>query len=186
MRPWITFYSNTGSEICNISRRRGCYPSAIIGHYNSQLSNSFINELISQQPVVSENTTIYTIPNKPTVEDYERILSKYENPLVTLHGFMRIVPPEICSKYEIYNGHPGLITKYPILKGKDPQLKAFTYGHTEAGTVVHRVTAGVDEGPVVMWNKCSIADCKSPKDVINLLKGQSLECWMEFFDEYNT
>ena len=37
-------------------------------------------------------------------------------------------PGEVCEKRNIYNGHPGLITQYPQLKGKDPQQKAIDLG----------------------------------------------------------
>ena len=52
-----------------------------------------------------------------------------DNTLITLNGWLRIVPPDKCAKYNIYNGHPGLITKYPELKGKDPQQRMWENIH---------------------------------------------------------
>ena len=62
------------------------------------------------------------------------------------------MPPGVCDAFEIYNGHPGLITKYPELKGKDPQERSFKQYET-AGAVLHKVTAGVDEGDVIDYEE---------------------------------
>ena len=110
-RPWIAFFSQTGSEIVNISKALEREPDLIV-----------TNERPDHLRKINEGIELcYVLPNKPTLADYEGVLSAYENPLITLHGWLRIVPEEIASEYEIYNGHPGLITLYPELKGKDPQ-----------------------------------------------------------------
>ena len=73
-----------------------------------------------------------------------------DNVLVTLHGYLRILPPSFCDKTRIYNGHPGLITKHPELKGFNPQKKAFEAGtYKTVGSVIHEVIPELDSGDVV-------------------------------------
>ena len=98
----------------------------------------------------------------------------------TLHGWLKIVPSEICKEYDIYNGHPGDVIKYPQLKGKDPQKKAFDLGLKTSGCIIHRVTPVVDDGPIEMYDQVSIEDCKSELEVINRLKECSLNQWTTF------
>ena len=170
VREWIAFFSQTGSEIVSLGNALGKMPTEIV-----------YNEKPIYKNDINQNIDKYTLlPNRPTVEDYERILSKYDNPLVTLHGWLRIVPPEICSKYEIFNGHPGLIDEYPELKGKDPQEKAYRLGLQEGGSVIHRVTEGVDEGEILYSTKASLKGLDL-NGVYNILRETSMVSWMKFF-----
>ena len=92
----------------------------------------------------------FTFNNKPTLEEYEEALFYFPEAIITLHGWLRIMPPSICEKFKIYNGHPGLITDYPELKGKDPQERMFNDGnYTYYGSVVHKVVPEVDSGEIV-------------------------------------
>jgi len=169
-REWIAFFSQTGSEIVSLGNALGKMPTEIV-----------YNEKPIYKNDINQNIDKYTLlPNRPTVEDYERILSKYDNPLVTLHGWLRIVPPEICSKYEIFNGHPGLIDEYPELKGKDPQEKAYRFGLQEGGSVIHRVTEGVDEGEILYSTKASLKGLDL-NGVYSILRETSMVSWMKFF-----
>ena len=89
------------------------------------------------------------------------------------------MPPEICNKYEIYNGHPGLITKYPELKGKDPQMRAWEGDYEFCGSVLHRVTEGVDEGEIIS----SASFTKEGLDIdgyFRILREMSSTLWVDF------
>ena len=106
-RPWVTLFSQTGAEIADIAESLGRWPDLII-------TNKRPNHLRTIDSRIVEYG--YTeLPNIPTLEDIENVLE--DNAIITLHGWLRIMPPDICEKYLIYNGHPGLITKYPELKG---------------------------------------------------------------------
>lgn len=144
-RDWITFFSQTGSEITNVSAFFNITPACIVTNRDN-LKN--VNPWITAQ---SENkkVPIVHLPSKPSVSDYLNVLKEYKDPLITLHGYLRIVPKEICEKYEIYNLHPGLITKYPDLKGKDPQERAFRKQYPTIGCVIHRVIPEVDSGEIM-------------------------------------
>jgi len=172
-RPWIAFFSQTGSEIVNISQALGREPDLIV-----------TNDRPDHLRKINEGIELcYMMPNKPTLEDYQEVLSAYDNPLVTLHGWLRIVPEEIANQYEIYNGHPGLITQYPDLKGKDPQMKAWEAHYKTVGSVIHKVTAGVDEGPVIMERAFTFERKPMLSTMYEVLHNISTELWLKFFRE---
>ena len=166
---WITFFSQTGAEIADLSESIGRWPDLII-------TNKRPDHLRTIDPRIVEYG--YTeVPNKPTISDLDAVLQ--DNAIITLHGWLRIMPEVICNKYLIYNGHPGLITKYPELKGKDPQVKAHKLGHEVAGAVIHKVTAGVDEGKVIMEEYFNATQLDLD-DLFRILRDRSLYMWTNF------
>ena len=175
---WYTLFSQTGSEIYQISERIGRYPDMIL--CNRQDGFESINEhLIGKVPIIFTD-------KKPTVEEYLQHIP--EDALVTMHGWLRIVPGEVCENRTIYNGHPGLITKWPELKGKDPQKKAFYSRHEIAGCVIHEAVAEVDAGKILKEGSIEIKGL--PLDqVYSNLHDLSVDMWTEFlldkFNEHN-
>ena len=163
---WITFFSQTGAEIADLSESIGRWPDLII-------TNKRPDQLRTIDPRIIEYG--YTeVPNKPSVSDLDAVLQ--DNAIITLHGWLRIMPEVICNKYLIYNGHPGLITKYPELKGKDPQVKAHKLGHEVAGAVIHKVVAGVDEGKVIMEERFNAMNLDLD-NLFRILRDRSLYMW---------
>jgi phosphoribosylglycinamide formyltransferase-1 len=169
-RPHIAFFSQTGSEIVEVSKLLGRWPDLII-------TNERPDHLRKIHPALEGKVAF--VENKPTEEELSMILGQYGNPLVTLHGWLRIMPPYICNRFEIYNGHPGLITEYPELKGKDPQQKAFDLGLESSGCVIHRVTEGVDEGEILRSRKVSIKGLEIG-ELFHILHSISISLWVEF------
>ncbi len=109
-----------------------------------------------------------------------------KDPIITLHGWLRIMPPEICEEFTIFNGHPGLIIDYPELKGKDPQVRTWE-GMKEgkyptAGCVIHKVTAGVDEGKVVSFERFSTWNVSNLDDLFDTLRDRSLYLWINLLE----
>jgi folate-dependent phosphoribosylglycinamide formyltransferase PurN len=104
--------------------------------------------------------------------------------IVTLHGYMRIVAPDVCVRYRMYNGHPGAIDLYPDLKGKDPQVRAWENkgSYKFLGSVVHEVVPEVDAGKIIksvhLTNTAQSCD-----DAFNMLKLTSLTAWNFAFKE---
>ena len=170
-KPWITFFSQTGAEIADIAESLGRWPDRIITNERPEHLRT-VDKRIEKQGY-------FTWANKPSEEDYISQFEKYSNPLVTLHGWLRIVPPYVCERTEIYNGHPGLITEYPELKGKDPQEKAFNLKHEQIGCVLHRVTAGVDEGRIIAEERTNAWKLELD-DIFRILKDRSLYLWTDF------
>jgi len=178
-RDWITFFSQTGSEITNIASFFKILPTRIVTNRNNTNGvNPWINFQIKKEP-----SRIVHISSKPTVDEYHSVLKQYKNPLVTLHGYLRIIPKEICEKYEIYNLHPGLITKYPDLKGKDPQERAFNKQYDTAGCVIHRVIPEVDSGDIVLEHEIDIRH-KDLDRVYNDLHALGSSMWIQFLKQY--
>ena len=64
-RPWIAFFSQTGSEIVNLQDALGRVPDLIVTNKRPDHLRT-INEGIE---------VCLELPNKPTLEDYENILS---------------------------------------------------------------------------------------------------------------
>ena len=69
--------------------------------------------------------------------------------IIALAGFMRVLTPWFVERWagRLINIHPSLLPKY---KGLDTHARAIEAGDTEAGCSVHWVTAGVDEGDVIL------------------------------------
>ena len=176
-KPWIAFFSQTGSEIANIAESIGKWPDLII-------TNKDFNNCLDVDERIDK---LYHLPNKPSVQDYNEVLSGFVDPIITLHGYLRILPKEICEKYSIFNGHPGLITWYPELKGKDPQVRAYEgiqEGKYEcAGVVLHKVIPEVDEGKILAEQYFGVDKSLSLDDLFHILKDRSLYTWIQFLRE---
>jgi len=185
MKPWVTFFSQTGTEIHNLTNALGIYPDAIVTN-NVELKG--VNPCLRTVSEFRANKLNFELwhmlPSKPTVKDYENILSRFNNPVITLHGYLRIIPKEICEKYEIYNLHPGLIDKYPSLKGFNPQERAFTKGYKLAGCVIHKVVPEVDAGEIIMSQGITIEN-KTLNEVYESLHNVAFDLWKSFFTAYN-
>lgn len=187
---WIAFFSQSGKEIVDLSEQLKRSPNAIITNkkdlegINDELLEKYFDKLIF-------------IPNKPTVEEYRTAIIKavqdattplydvLNNVIITLHGYLRVIPKEICELpvKGFYNGHPGLITMYPELKGFNPQDKVIANitKYEWIGSVVHEVTPDVDEGRIICNVRSSILFLKSYEDnskyIYEQLRKCSLRCW---------
>lgn len=174
-KQWITFFSQTGSEIADLAETLGRWPDRII-------TNERPDHLRTIDPRI-EKQGYFTLPNRPTLEDYEDFLVYFPEAIITLHGWLRVMPPEICERHKIFNGHPGLITWYPELKGKDPQIRAYegikSGKYEVAGAVLHKVTAGVDEGKVIMEEKFNTFQLELD-ELFRTLRDRSLHMWYNF------
>ena len=174
MKKWIAFFSKSGSEIAEVSNRLGRWPDLIITNRKSSTGCN---------PAILERKVVF-IKNDPTEIDYTNAINSCwgTDVFITLHGYMRILPKKICETYEIYNGHPGLITKYPELKGKDPQMRAFEGGYDTGGSVIHKVTPGVDEGEVLMEREVGVR-LLDLDGLFHILHNTSVNMWIEFLKE---
>lgn len=171
-KKWICLFSQTGGEIVELAKQLGRWPDLII-------TNQRPKELRTINQEIIQSNLLQVVSNKPTTEELSNILEQYEDPIITLHGWLRIIPPELCGKYNIFNGHPGLITLYPALKGKDPQLRALKAKHPVMGCVLHKVTAGVDEGEIIMEERFNAVGITEEK-MWQTTRDRSLSMWIKF------
>ena len=175
---WIAFFSQTGSEVVELSKSLGRKPDLIV-------TNNF-EEKIKFNPGVRELGVTLMSAKHDLLMNYFRDQSVYytDQTIISLHGYLRILPPDICEQYEIYNGHPGAITIFPELKGKNPQEKVWLENekYNIIGSVVHRCTAELDAGDIVksvmVRNRCFSRD-----EVYASLKMTSLSAWDFFMKE---
>ena len=175
---WITFFSFTGSDIYNVSTRMGRFPDLVITNNSPDNIN----------PKLKDNVNITYTSSRPGSMDYFNIMRggyglTCENTLLTLHGWMRIVPEDVCEECDILNLHPGLISKYPELKGKDPQQRAFDGGYSDVGVVIHKATKELDDGEIVIEK--SVKNDFNDFDSLNTKLHQlGTESWLEVLPEY--
>lgn len=68
--------------------------------------------------------------------------------LICLAGFMRVLTNYFVDHYagRMLNIHPSLLPKY---RGLNTHARALEAGDSEAGCTVHRVTAELDDGPIL-------------------------------------
>jgi len=185
---WVAFFSQTGSEIVNISKAIDRWPDVIVT--NKQTAEGVNDDLLS---IVESTINRYiTLPKQPTETDYLKVANilgysildeKWQDEvLITLHGYLRILPPDFTNSSTIYNGHPGLITKHPELKGIDPQKKAWSENHIRAGCVIHKVIPELDSGEVVA-EKMIHNNFETFIDLLDALHVASSELWINFLNE---
>lgn len=177
-QDWGVLISQTGSEVIAISKETGFLPSLLVTNRLAKISEDNLR-------FFGENgVTIRTIPFKPTLEDY-LFPELLEKKLITLHGFLRIVPAGFFGKYEgkIFNGHPALITRYPELKGfnKQEDIAGNQEKYPLCGSVVHEVIPELDSGDVVTAIQTDNT-AKTIDEAYSLLRTTSLQSWKFFFD----
>ena len=174
---WYAFFSQSGSEILEVSNRLGIKPDKVFT--NKKSKNGINQELLN-------NFDIEFIDHNDLDDVFSRF--KLYDDIITLHGYLRIIPDFIALCYNIYNGHPGWITKYPELKGKDPQAKVW-WRHADSpyklhGHVIHKVVPEVDAGEIVstkeFYSQNIYADFNSLDEYIARLHNLAIENWVEF------
>ena len=184
---WVAMFSQTGSEIALISDAIGRWPDLIVTNKQSL-------EDVNVDLMNTCGDKILQLPKWPKYVDYLKIADQLgysilnekwrEESIVTLHGYLRILPEEFCDNSRVYNGHPGLITEYPELKGFNPQEKVWKGYHQydEVGCVIHEVIPELDSGDV-------IAVAKSENTFDNLseltlkLHDMSVKLWIDFLKD---
>ena len=185
---WVAFYSQTGSEIVNVSRAINRWPDLVVT--NKQDDKTTHVELV--QRIRQTDIELLTLPNWPKEIDYTRAADKLnysilnedwkKDVFVTLHGYLRILPPDFTRSSNIFNGHPGLITKHPELKGLDPQKKAWSENHIRVGCVIHKVIPELDSGEVVA-EKMIHNNFETFIDLLDALHVTSSELWINFLND---
>ncbi len=92
------------------------------------------------------------------------ILKAYNIELIVLAGFMRILGEQFVNRYagKIINLHPSLLPAYKGLNTHARVIKAKEKFH---GASVHFVTAGLDEGPIIVQQKTAINPADTPESL---------------------
>ena len=169
---WLAFFSQTGSEIVNLSKALGVKPDLIV-------TNNLLEDKWKYHPELRSLGTIMSAKHDRLME-YLLTNGIYnpDNVIITLHGYLRIIPAEVCSKYRMINGHPAAIDLYPDLKGKDPQERTWENkeNYKFLGSVVHEVVPEVDAGKIIKSVHLTNT-ALSLEDTFSMLKMTSLTAW---------
>lgn len=173
---WTVFVSQSGKEVYDVCNSLDIVPKILVTNNPKKLREDV------QVFLKKQGCELRVIPFNPLLDHYlqEDILNSR---IITLHGYLRIIPSEFIQSYsprKIYNGHPGLITEHEELKGKDPQIRAWEGQYRFIGSVVHEVTEGVDEGEIVQCAS-KINTATSLDSIYDLLRETSMEAWTRFF-----
>lgn len=87
--------------------------------------------------------------------------------LIVLAGFLSIITPEFIAKFEgkIINIHPSLLPKFggKGMWGMNVHNAVIAAGERESGATVHFVTAGIDEGEIILQGKVNIDPNDTPE-----------------------
>lgn len=175
-RTWVTFFSQTGSEIYKISKKINRVPDVIVTNKPKSKILEINSNLIEEY-----GAKIVWLPPKPTVLEYINAIP--QDSFVTLHGWLRIIPPEICSMYEIYNLHPApiFLEGYDKYKGKDPQVRIFEDKAKYSGNVIHKCIAELDAGEILAKNCFDVRGFDLDM-VFKLTHSKATELWCSFLE----
>lgn len=172
-KKWIAFFSQTGSEIVNLSYALGVKPDLIV-------TNNMLEDKWKYHPDLRSMGTIMSAKhNMLMAYMMDNVIYNPKDVIITLHGYLRIIPAEVCSKYKMLNGHPGAIDLYPDLKGKDPQERTWENkgNYKFLGSVVHEVVPEVDAGRIIKSVHLT-NNAISLEDTFAMLKSTSLAAWI--------
>ena len=181
---WVTLFSQTGSEIVKLREHLGRWPDAVFTN-NSDVDtwHPEMQKFHKQGTDNLNRKSRVKVVNNLQARTCNFLHTINKKSLITLHGWLRIVPENICEQYNIINGHPGLITTYPQLKGKDPQVRAYNDNYGVIGSVVHKVTPEVDDGEVLTYTAIYRQNKDTLDDVFEKLAFTSFKSWQKFFSD---
>ena len=91
-------------------------------------------------------------------------IDAYQPDLVVLAGFMRILTPEFCTRYEgrLMNIHPSIL---PSFTGLHTHERALAAGCRVAGCTIHFVASELDCGPIISQGVVPIFDNDTADDI---------------------
>lgn len=105
----------------------------------------------------------------------QEALERYGVEIVCLAGFNRILTPGFVGSWEgrMLNIHPALLPRHggKGMYGIHVHRAVLEAGDAESGASVHLVTAGCDEGPVILQRKIPVL----PEDTPDTLAARVLE-----------
>jgi phosphoribosylglycinamide formyltransferase 1 len=97
-------------------------------------------------------------------------LQSFQITHIVLAGFLSILPKEFCEVWpnKIINLHPALLPKYggKGMYGLKVHQAVIDHKETESGATVHFVNEGIDEGDILLQEKCDVL----PSETAELLQ----------------
>ncbi|MFB9119723.1 phosphoribosylglycinamide formyltransferase [Bergeyella porcorum] len=103
---------------------------------------------------------------KDFCENLDEVLPK-DTDLIVCAGFLSIITQEFVTKHKgkIINIHPSLLPKFggKGMWGMNVHNAVINAKETESGATVHFVTAGIDEGEIILQGKVSVVETDTPE-----------------------
>ena len=103
---------------------------------------------------------------KDFCENLQKILPK-DTDLIVLAGFLSIITEDFAKKYagKIINIHPSLLPKFggKGMWGMYVHTAVIDAREKESGATVHFVTAGIDEGEIILQGKVAVSEGDTPE-----------------------
>ena len=115
----------------------------------------------------------YLMINRKSI-DFKAIdseLKKEKISHIILAGFLSIIDKSFCEawKNKIINLHPSLLPKYggKGMYGIKVHQAVIDHKEKESGATIHYVTAGVDEGEILLQEKCKVDENETATSLQN-------------------
>ena len=166
MKKIIVLISGTGSNL-----------EAIINACNENRINGQVIKVISNNPKAFGLERAKKLNISSTVIDHNTFLSRndfevslqnyidsLDFDLIVLAGFMRVLGPQITSKYlnKMINLHPSLLPLYPGLNTHEKVLANKDQIH---GVSVHFVSSELDAGPMIAQGIINVQSKETLKNI---------------------
>jgi phosphoribosylglycinamide formyltransferase-1 len=104
-------------------------------------------------------TFVCRVRDHATREEWDTALAEriadHDPAFVVSAGFMKLLGPQVLSRWTVLNTHPALLPAFP---GAHAVRDALAAGVAETGCTVHVVDAGVDTGPVLAQTAVPVAE----------------------------
>lgn len=156
--------SGRGSNMAALvdAAKRPAYPAVIVGVL-SNVPNAAGLPLAAASGVPTAVVWHKDYDDRAAFEAaIEKELVAWRTEIVCLAGFMRVLSPEFCARWQgrLINIHPSLLPDY---KGLDTHARVLADGAREHGCTVHFVTAGMDEGPIIAQARIPVLPDDTPE-----------------------
>lgn len=118
-------------------------------------------------------------------ENMEKVLPENTD-LIVLAGFLSILNDDFCKKFEgkIINIHPALLPKFGGfgMWGMNVHNAVIEAKEKESGATVHYVTAGIDEGEIIMQGKVDVDEKDTPETLAKKIHEVEYEIFPKAID----
>jgi phosphoribosylglycinamide formyltransferase-1 len=124
-------------------------------------------------------TKVLSLKSEVEWQELAKEVNRLKISKIFLLGFMKIVPASFLSlvKASCVNLHPSVLPSFPGLKAMERTFEA----KKSMGCSLHEVTAGVDEGPLLLQKEIK-SPLKEFKDFKNQVHSFEQKLVTKFFD----
>ncbi len=160
---------------------------------NGEIANAKITFVVADRECFGlQRAENHNIPHqlikrgKDFSEKLESILPE-DTDLIVLAGFLSILGKEFCEKFykKIINIHPALLPKFggKGMWGHHVHEAVLAAREKESGATVHYVTAGVDEGEIILQGKVEVKADETPQTLAQKIHQIEYEIFPKAIDK---